>query len=525
MSAPPTYVYQLAHGEPYLGVHRTPDKQFRQSHWTGSAWEKGAPEGPKIPYRLNELMGAKEILIAEGEKDVDTLVELGFVATSNPGGAGNWVPELNPYLTGKIVYFLQDRDESSTGEKHRRLVAENLSRYAAEVRIIDLPELPSGAWFKDITQWIELGGDAVTLNGTINHAPLYEPQGYANGAEIDLVTLLDVDPKPIAWLWPGYIARRKLTLIAGEPGLGKSQIGLDVVARITSARPWPNEGRAPLGSCVILSAEDAIDDVLRPRLEAAGADLARVHAIRNVSAQDRDGKLQVTIFSLQHDLDLLGEKIKRIGDVMLVVIDPITAYFGDNVDTHKTAAVRSVLALLDRFAESHNVAVLGITHPPKVVAGGKAINAMTGSLAFVAAARIAFIAVEDIAVPGRRLLLPIKNNLGANADGLAYRVNTRITSSNLVSPFLVWDSASVSITANEALAAASEAAKERGGAMREATQFLRDLIEDGPVLATEATEKAKAKGFSEKTLERARKRLGVVAEKDGFQGRWAWRLP
>jgi AAA domain len=109
----------------------------------------------------------------------------------------------------------------------------------------------------------------------------------------------------------GRIARRKLTLIAGDPGLGKSHIGLDVVARITSGKPWPEQdsNSAPLGSCIILSAEDAIDDVLRPRLEAAGADLTRVHALEGVRACDGEGNSRPTLFSLQYDLDLLGEQI------------------------------------------------------------------------------------------------------------------------------------------------------------------------------------------------------------------------
>jgi putative DNA primase/helicase len=81
------------------------------------------------------------------------------------------------------------------------------------------------------------------------------------------------------------------------------------------------------------------------------------------------------------------------------------------------------------------------------------------------------------------------------------------------------------MTANEALAAANEAAKTRGDAMREAKQFLRDLLEEGPVAAADAAEKAAAEGINSKTLNRARKTLGVIAEKDGFQGPWKWRLP
>jgi putative DNA primase/helicase len=360
-----------------------------------------------------------------------------------------------------------------------------------------------------------------------------KPNGRANGkdpppAEIALVSMAEIEPRPIDWLWPGRLAKRKLTLITGEPDLGKSQIGLDAIARITTGRPWPDEagGRAPLGNCLVLSAEDAADDVLRPRLEAAGADLARAHTIKSVVTRDHDGKAHAAVLSLQRDLEQLGESIAAIGGISLIVVDPLNAYFGDQVDTHKTAAVRSVLAQLDGFANKNDIAILGIMHPPKTVAGGKAINAVTGSLAFVAAARMAFLVTADPADQDRRLMLGIKNNLGSKASGLAYRIATKIVTRNIVAPYLVWGSTPINLTANEALAVANEAAKTRGDSMRQAKQFLRDLLEEGPVAATDAVEKAEAEGINNKTLQRARKTLGVIAEKDkAFQGRWMWRLP
>src|SRR5262249_34355637 len=71
-------------------------------------------------------------------------------------------------------------------------------------------------------------------------------------------------------LWQNRLARGKLTLLAGEPGIGKSQTVIDIIARISNGGFWPDGGRAPLGSSVILSAEDSANDTLRPRLEAAG---------------------------------------------------------------------------------------------------------------------------------------------------------------------------------------------------------------------------------------------------------------
>jgi RecA-family ATPase len=133
----------------------------------------------------------------------------------------------------------------------------------------------------------------------------------------------EVEAKHVEWLWEGRLARGKLTLLAGEPGIGKSQISVDVAARISKGGRWPDGNNAPCGSVVILSAEDSADDTLRPRLEAADAALPRVHMF---TATIIDGK-PVT-FSLQVHLEMLGAKLVEIGDAAVVIIDPITSYMG-----------------------------------------------------------------------------------------------------------------------------------------------------------------------------------------------------
>src|SRR6185503_13096701 len=111
------YVYKDENGTPYLRVQRTSDKQFWQRHWTGSEWAKGKPQGPKIPYRLPELLAAGHgtVFVCEGEKDADALAERGFVATSASEGAGKWTADLNAHFEGKTVYVLADNDDQ--GEK------------------------------------------------------------------------------------------------------------------------------------------------------------------------------------------------------------------------------------------------------------------------------------------------------------------------------------------------------------------------------------------------------------------------
>jgi putative DNA primase/helicase len=346
-------------------------------------------------------------------------------------------------------------------------------------------------------------------------APKSELKSSTTGSSaLQFDRLSDIEPEAITWIWPGRIARRKLTLFGGDPGKGKSQIGIDIGARITRADSWPDDGVAPLGSVIVLSAEDSTADTVRPRFEAAGADLSRVHVLKAVVEQ---GKRRT--FNLQRDLAALGAKIDEVGDVMFVIIDPLTAYMG-KVDGHQTTDVRAVLEPVSDFADRFNVAVLAITHPPKN-APAKAINAFTGSLAFVATARLAFVAIED---PGaeRNLLLPVKNNLGTLAPGLGYRLEQTIITNSIVAPRIAWDSAPVTTSANEALAASATGANN-SSALADAKEFLAEELASGPVAQGELKRRAHDADISEVTLRRAKKALGVIAAKG--RGSWTWELP
>jgi len=167
----------------------------------------------------------------------------------------------------------------------------------------------------------------------------------------------DIQPQKIEWLWQGRIARGKHTTIAGDPGAGKSQVMISIIAAVTTGGVLPcNEGRAPLGNVIILAAEDGRGDTIIPRLIAAGADRNRVHIVTATRAESGDQS-----FNLQADLDLLEKKIAEIGDVCLVCIDPITSYLG-KVDSHKNAELRGVLEPIGRMAERQRIALLSITH-------------------------------------------------------------------------------------------------------------------------------------------------------------------
>jgi hypothetical protein len=172
------YVYRQADGTPYLQVCRTAAKGFFQNHWNGQTWVPYAPSGPKVPFRLPELLAAgavTPIFITEGEKDALALAKLGFVATTNSGGADNgkgrsWTPDLNQYFKDRHVHILADND--SPGHAHAEHVARNLDGIAASVRVVKLPGLePKG----DVSDWLKDDPTGARLVRKCKAAPLWEP--------------------------------------------------------------------------------------------------------------------------------------------------------------------------------------------------------------------------------------------------------------------------------------------------------------------------------------------------------------
>lgn len=365
-------------------------------------------------------------------------------------------------------------------------------------------------------------------------APRTQPHtdGDANGmagaaarAQAQLVSrrAADIAPEKIEWLWPGRLARGKHTCIAGEPGTGKSQLTIGIAAAITTGGEWPcGEGTAQRGNVIVLSAEDGAGDTIVPRLLAAGADRSRVHIVSAVC----DGDIGRRTFNLQRDITALEQHLHRVGNVAVVVIDPISSYLGDT-DSHRNSEVRGVLEPLAEMAERTGVAVVSVTHFAKSAnASGKALHRFVGSIAFTAAARMAFAVIEDAEQEGRRLLLSVKNNLARAPQGLAYRIEQRLVGDgrDILASRIIWDAEPVAITANEAMAA-DMAGTDGRTAKAEAMEFLLQLLADGPMAMIDIEDQARGAGLSWATVRRAKQTLGVLSHKAGMDGGWLWELP
>lgn len=331
----------------------------------------------------------------------------------------------------------------------------------------------------------------------------------------------EVQAKPITWLWPERIARGKVAIIAGNPGLGKSQFTCSLAAITTTGGAWPvDKTVCETGSAIFLSAEDDAGDTIRPRLEAAGANLDRVYILDAIK-QINNNQITERSFNLSLDLPRLDTMMETIGNVTLVVIDPITAYLGDT-DSHKTAEVRALLAPLQRLAEKHRSAFVCVSHFNKSSMGDPMAR-VTGSFAFVQAARAAHVICRDKDDPHKRLFLPMKNNLASDDTGLSFTIESCQIGAGIDTSRVRWLPDVITVSAAEALAVSMD--PQDMGERGEARAWLVDALSDGPKAVDDLEKEAKAAGHSWRTVKRAKSDLKAVSAKDSFSGGWYWSLP
>lgn len=338
------------------------------------------------------------------------------------------------------------------------------------------------------------------------------------------VTYLDgVARERVDWLWAGRLPAGKLVILDGDPGVGKSTVAVDIAARITTGAAWPDgaPGVDP-ATAILLTAEDGLGDTVRPRAEAAGADLTRLAVYKGSTLIDDDGRVVgERPPSIPRDLADLEAIIVEHHARLVVVVDVLAAFLAAQVDSHRDHDVRSALMPLARLADRTRCAVLVLRHlnksggPNPVYRGG-------GSIGIIGAARVGLLAAPDPDDDTRRILAATKSNLSAMPPALAYRL---VDAPEYGCARVVWDG-TTDHRAADLLAPPRH--DDTAGRRREATTWLRDLLSDGPVPSRTLQQLAADAGLAWATVRRAADQLGVRRNKVGRPGttaqHWEWRL-
>ncbi len=321
-----------------------------------------------------------------------------------------------------------------------------------------------------------------------------------------------IRPEPVEWLWPSRLARGRLAILDGNPDAGKTFLALDLAARLSRGGPLP-DGPAldrPAGT-LYLSAEDEAADTLRPRAEAAGADLAKLL----IAAPSRDADAPLP--RLPDDLPAIEDLVRRHG-VGLVVVDPLAAFLPPAVSAHCDPSVRRALRPLAALAARCRCTVLLIRHLNKY-GGPQSLYRGLGSIGVTGVIRTVLLLARHPDDPDLRVLAQTKVNIGPRAPSLGFRL--RPTAAGV--PAVEWVG-SVDLSADELCATAEPIGRRP---RERAAEWLRTELANGPRKASELIAAAAKVGIADRTLDRVKKDLGVKSERvqNGDKGEWVWSDP
>ena len=267
------------------------------------------------------------------------------------------------------------------------------------------------------------------------------------------------------------------------------------------------------GSVMLLSAEESAEHVIKPRLLAARADCSRVHIVDYAEQHGKEAW-----FDLSRHLPQLSHDLEAIGDVQLVIIDPIMAYAG-KVNCNDTAEVRThIMGPLQKLAERHQAAIMALSHLNKST-GAHASDRITGSSAFVNAVRAGFVVGVDPEDEERCIVLPLKQNLSPLKTGLSYTFS-KVPEGEF--PQIVWNAEPIKMHPNDLL---DPKRPTTDNPREEAAQWLEGRLANGPVPVQTLKMEAPMFGHSWRTVERAKQDLGVLTRQEGFPAKGVWYFP
>jgi hypothetical protein len=307
--------------------------------------------------------------------------------------------------------------------------------------------------------------------------------------------LADVERENVTWMWQGFLPHKKLVIVDGMPGVGKSTLTADIAAKVSTGATFPcgTENRAR--GVLFLAVEDGVADTIRPRVEAAGGDVERVYAMSGVEIQGQESAPD-----LSKHIEIIRNLVIE-HDIGLIIIDPIMALLGANVDSYRDQDVRSITTPLARLAEELDVIVLVVRHPNKSISSN-ALMRGGGSMAFIGAARVGWVVGKDPSDESRRILAIAKSNLAMMADSLQFQL---VTDEQFGCARIEWLGKSM-VSADILY---SEPNQDERNQTDEAMEWLQDFLGDSEIDSKVAKQKAGDAGISEKALRRAREKLDV----------------
>lgn len=349
--------------------------------------------------------------------------------------------------------------------------------------------------------------------------------GDSEVASVGMELFENIEEKPLEWLWDGFIVKGKPHMIIGEGGLGKSQITVDIAARLSRGDSFPsytlagNEEREPVG-VIILSAEDDAADTIKPRLRAAGADLKMVvNLSSSIITRDAKNKPSMRSLALKEDAEEILKAISTLPfKVGLIVIDPVSAFLSAGQDSNSNTDVRATLAQLQSVIMSKGISIIMINHLNKNTGAKSANMRSLGSVGWNNVSRGTMYVFEDRNQKGRRVFSPGKMNLAENTGkGFFYYVKNKdmdVAGKLQSVPFIEWETnAFPTMGADEYAAQGSGPSKSETKADECSTE-LEMYMETKPegVPSKEGMKYMKERGFSQAEIYRSARRMGIINE-------------
>lgn len=314
--------------------------------------------------------------------------------------------------------------------------------------------------------------------------------------ELQLIKMSEIQSQEVSWLWYPFIPYGKLTIIQGDPGDGKITFVLNIAAKLSRGEGLDSEMKLSEPVNVIYqSAEDGLADTVKPRLELAGADCERI----------------LVIDEKEKSLSMVDERLEKAivqTKTRMLILDPIQAYLGGGMNMNRANEARDMTKKLGALAEKYQCAIVLIGHMNKA-AGNKAVYRGMGSIDFFAVARSVLLVGRVEGEPNIRAVVQIKNNLAAFGHPKAFALSE---------DSFQW-LGDYEITADEVLGGIAPKANK----MEQAKHMLRELdLTSNAVLSKEIFDMADEQGISKRTLENAKKELGIRAKK--INNSWYWEL-